>query len=342
MKYEGMIAETVLIQGHKGDQIDAYLARPLGGGPFGGVVLIHHMPGWDEASKEMARKLAHNGIATISPNLHFREGKATPQENSTSIREAGGMPDDRTMGDVDGAMKYLRTLPYLNGKVGLIGFCSGGRQTYLGACTLSGVDAAVDCWGGGVTQGNDQLTPAQPRWPIEFTDGLNCPLLGLFGDKVGGVIVQAAMLWQADEISQPIADEHRDREYQRQDPQAGDDGDDQNRAMEKQQSTRPQDRVVMFFRLVQMKRPHPLAIRRIDADRCHNRHDQPGNQSASADTAAGKRQQVDSEQLQHECRGQRRFNRQQYFPIALPGARCSDGGRCGCWHSRSGPTSRSS
>ena len=129
--------------------------------------------------------------------------------------------------------------------------------------------------------------------------------------------MQAAMLWQADEISQPIADEHRDREYQRQDPQAGDDGDDQNRAMEKQQSTRPQDRVVMFFRLVQMKRPHPLAIRRINADRCHNRHDQPGNQSASADTAAGQRQQVDSEQLQHECRGQLRFNRQQHLAVAL-------------------------
>ena len=183
MKYEGMIAETVLIKGHEGDMIDAYLARPLGGGPFGSVVLIHHMPGWDEASKEMARKLAYNGFTCISPNLHFREGKATPQENSASIREAGGMPDDRTMGDVAGAMTYLRTLPYVNGKVGLIGFCSGGRQTYLGACTLSGVDAAVDCWGGGVTQGNDQLTPAQPRWPVEFTDGLNCPLLGLFGDE---------------------------------------------------------------------------------------------------------------------------------------------------------------
>ncbi len=58
--YEGMIAETVLINGHNGDQIDAYLARPLGGSPRGSVVLIHHMPGWDEASKEMARKIAYN------------------------------------------------------------------------------------------------------------------------------------------------------------------------------------------------------------------------------------------------------------------------------------------
>ena len=123
------------------------------------MVLIHHMPGWDDASKEMARKLAYKRVCHHLPNLHFREGKATPQENSASIREKGGMPDVRTMGDVEGAMAYLRTLPYLNGKVGLIGFCSGGRQTYLGACTLEGVNAAVDCWGGGVTQG----TTSSPR-----------------------------------------------------------------------------------------------------------------------------------------------------------------------------------
>ena len=185
MPYEGLIAETVLINGHEGDQIDAYLARPLGAGPVGSVVLIHHMPGWDAASKEMARKLAYNGFATISPNLHFREGKGDPTANSTSIREAGGMPDVRTMGDVAASMAYLRSLPYVNGKVGLIGFCSGGRQTYLGACTLDGVDAAVDCWGGGVTKGNDELSTAMPRWPIEFTDGLKCPLLGLFGEDDG-------------------------------------------------------------------------------------------------------------------------------------------------------------
>jgi len=160
-KYEGMLAETVLINGHNGDQIDAYLARPLGGDPVGAVVLIHHMPGWDEASKEMARKLAYNGFATISPNLHFRQGQATPQDNSASIRDAGGMPDDRTMGDVQAAIDYLRTLPYTNGKVGIIGFCSGGRQVVLGACTLKGVDAAVNCGGGGVPpRDSEPATPA--------------------------------------------------------------------------------------------------------------------------------------------------------------------------------------
>ena len=182
MKYEGMLAETVVIRGHNGDEIDAYVARPLGPGPHPSVVLIHHMPGWDEASKEMARKLAYHGYTTISPNLHFREGKATPEDNSTSVREAGGMPDDRTLGDVDASIKFLRSLPYSNGKVGVIGFCSGGRQTYLAACRLTGIDAAVDCWGGGVTAPPEELTERMPVAPIDYTADLSCPLLGLFGE----------------------------------------------------------------------------------------------------------------------------------------------------------------
>ncbi len=182
MNYEGMLAETVVVSGHNGDEIPAYLARPLGPGPHPSVVLIHHMPGWDEASKEMARKLAFHGYATISPDLHFREGKGNSDENSASVREAGGMPDDRTLGDVEGSMKFLRSLPYSNGKVGVIGFCSGGRQTYLVACRLAGVDAAVDCWGGGVTAPTEELTERQPVAPIDYTADLGCPLLGLFGE----------------------------------------------------------------------------------------------------------------------------------------------------------------
>ena len=181
MAYEALFAETVLMRGHEGDQINAYLGRPFGAGPYPGVVIIHHMPGWDGPTKEIARRFAHHGYVAISPNLHFREGKATPEENSASIRAAGGMPDDRTMGDVQGAVDYLRTLPYLNGKVGVIGYCSGGRQSYLAACTVRGLDAAIDCYGGGVVAKPEELTARQPVAPLDFTKDLPCPLLGLFG-----------------------------------------------------------------------------------------------------------------------------------------------------------------
>ncbi len=177
--YRAMSADMVQMRGHQNGTIDAYLARPTAPGKYGGVVVIHHMPGWDESTMEITRRFAHGGYVAISPNLHFREGKATPEENSASVRTAGGMPDDRTMGDVDGAIRYLRALPYLNGKVGIIGYCSGGRQVYLAACTLKGINAAVDCYGGGVGTGN--TTPRQPVDPFDLTKNMSCPLLGLFG-----------------------------------------------------------------------------------------------------------------------------------------------------------------
>jgi len=60
------------------------------------------------------------------------------------------------------------TLPYLNGKVGIIGYCSGGRQVYLAACTLNGIDAAVDCYGGGVAAPPEELNARQPVAPIDY------------------------------------------------------------------------------------------------------------------------------------------------------------------------------
>ena len=180
--YEGLIAETVRIKGHNGDEIDAYLARPLGAGPFPGVVLIHHMPGWDEASKEMVRKFAFHGYACISPNLHYRVGPGDLDDVTARVREEGGTPDAQFLGDFEAGMDYLRTLPYHNGKIGCIGFCSGGRQSYIAACKVPSLDAAVDCWGGRVIVQPDALTERMPVAPIEMTPDMSAPLLGIFGN----------------------------------------------------------------------------------------------------------------------------------------------------------------
>ena len=101
---------------------------------------------------------------------------------AAKVRAAGGVPDDQAVGDVAGAMQYLRSLPYLNGKVGVFGTCSGGRHAFLAACRATGFDAAVDCWGGRVVMAQEDLTPRQPVAPIEYTQDLSCPLLGLFGE----------------------------------------------------------------------------------------------------------------------------------------------------------------
>jgi carboxymethylenebutenolidase len=178
-----MRAETVSFGGHNGDTGKAYYARPLGDGPFAGVVVIHHMPGWDEWITEQTRKLAHHGYAAISPHLYFREGPGSPDDVGARVRAAGGVADAQVMGDVAGAMAFLRAQPEANRKVGVIGFCSGGRHTYLAACTLTGIDAAVDCWGGNVVVDDPKLLNAKrPVAPIDLTDKLRCPLLGLFGN----------------------------------------------------------------------------------------------------------------------------------------------------------------
>ena len=177
-----MLAETVHFPGHNGDDIESYFARPLGAGPYPGVVVIHHMPGWDEGSKEIARKLAYHGYVVNAPNLHYRAAPgASSDDAAAATRAAGGVPDDQCIGDVEAAMRYLRALPYSNGKVGVIGYCSGGRQVYLVACNIPRLDAAVDCYGGRVVTPADQLTPAAPVAPIDMTANLACPLLGLFG-----------------------------------------------------------------------------------------------------------------------------------------------------------------
>src|SRR5574341_2140302 len=105
--YEGMLAETVTIQGAGGDIINAYYARPLGPGPFPGMVVIHHIPGWDEWYREATRKFAHHGYAALSPNLYCRDGHGAPEDVAAKVRAAGGCPDDQVMGDVEGAMRFL-------------------------------------------------------------------------------------------------------------------------------------------------------------------------------------------------------------------------------------------
>ena len=68
--YDATLAETVTIRGDGGDEIEAYLARPMSQGPFGGVVVIHHMPGYDAPTKEITRRFAAEGYNALMSNLY--------------------------------------------------------------------------------------------------------------------------------------------------------------------------------------------------------------------------------------------------------------------------------
>src|SRR3954469_18014028 len=160
-----MKAESVTITGHGGDEIEAYFATPTAAGPHPGVVVIHHMPGYDRSTKEIVRTFAFGGYAALCPNLHHRYAPgAKAADGMAAAIEAGGVPDEQCIGDVRGAVDYLRALPDANRRVGVIGYCSGGRQAYVVACSLD-IDAAVDCYGRRVVPCPGDLTPPRPIPP---------------------------------------------------------------------------------------------------------------------------------------------------------------------------------
>jgi len=178
-----LTATTIEIAGHGGDQIEAYVASPEGEARRGGVVVIHHMPGYDRETKEIARRFAELGYDAICPNLYSREAPgASPDDAAAVARAQGGVPDERLLGDVTGATAYLRALPTSNGKVGVIGYCSGGRQSVLAACNID-LDAAVDCYGAFVTGTVPEGIPLKITNIVDQLPNLRAPLLGLFGDE---------------------------------------------------------------------------------------------------------------------------------------------------------------
>ena len=165
-----------------GDEVHAYVVRPHSDDPLPGIVVVHHMPGWDEFYQEFAERLARHGYTVICPDLYCRFGHGTPDDVAAKVRAQGGVHDDSVVDDCGAALGWLQAQSGANGKVGIIGSCSGGRHAVLVASRVRGFAAVADLWGGGVIMSEDQLSPARPVAPIDYTKDLDAPLLGLFGN----------------------------------------------------------------------------------------------------------------------------------------------------------------
>ncbi len=209
---DSLTARTITISGLGGDPIEAYLAESLDDSRRGGVVVIHHLPGYDRGTKEMTRRFAAMGYDALCPNLYFREAPgAAPDDAAATARAQGGVPDDRLVGDVAAAAAYLRALDASNGKVGVIGHCSGGRQAVLAACRAP-FDAAVDCYGAFVTGTPPEGFPLKVTNLVDMLPDLGCPLLGLFGNED-----QAPSPQHVDELEEILTVQGKDFEFHRYD-----------------------------------------------------------------------------------------------------------------------------
>ena len=143
----GIKAEVITYAGGYGDEIHAYFARPIATEPttaVPGIVAVHHMPGWDEFYREFSERLARTGYSVICPDLYCRLGHGAPADIAAVARSRGGGRDDSVVADCGAALRWLKALPLSNGKVGIIGTCSGGRHALLAASRVTGFDAVAD------------------------------------------------------------------------------------------------------------------------------------------------------------------------------------------------------
>ena len=178
MVLAGQQLETGMIQYASGDgtMIDALYSRPAEPGNYPAVIVTMEGMGLMEHHKDIAVRFAGRGYLAIAPDLYTREGTPEPENVLATLFAS---PDSRAMDDLEGAALFLKSQAHSNGKVGIIGFCSGGRYTLMMACQSGNIDAAVDSAGGHIA--DQEITDLRPVNPIDMIADLSCPLLALFG-----------------------------------------------------------------------------------------------------------------------------------------------------------------
>src|SRR5438128_6940807 len=161
----------------------AFIARPGGDAPAAAVLVIMEAFGLNAHIKDVARRLAAEGYVALAPDLYWRGGKGRAvgyDQLPEAIALMQSLEDDEVVTDIGGAVAYLERQPFVRGdRIGITGFCMGGRVSFLVACELpKKIKAAAPFYGGGI--------------PIEKTAKLEAPLLAFFGEDDPFIPLDAA------------------------------------------------------------------------------------------------------------------------------------------------------
>lgn len=158
-----------------GSEMRSYLTLPEGKRPFPGVLVCMHAPGVDGFIQGICARLAESGFAAIAPDVYHRQGES----DDNPLQQMAKLRDEEIVPDLSAAMAHLRELPGVDGgRTAVIGFCMGGRLSYLFASHDANLRASVVFYGGNIKVPWGEGTP-----PFERTAQISCPMLGLFGDE---------------------------------------------------------------------------------------------------------------------------------------------------------------
>src|SRR5437870_11972210 len=171
----GMDVETQTVEAPTaGGTVPAFLARPKDGTRAPGVLVIQEAFGLNDHIKDVARRIAGEGYVALAPDIYWRGGKGRTVRYD-QLPEAIGLmqslKDQEIVSDLGSALDYLEKQPFVRAdRIGITGFCMGGRVAYLAACELADkIKASAPFYGGGI--------------PVEKTAKLKCPVLAFFGDR---------------------------------------------------------------------------------------------------------------------------------------------------------------
>ncbi|MSU37006.1 MAG: hypothetical protein EXS36_18295 [Pedosphaera sp.] len=201
---DGLETGELKIPGPSGSQIPIYFAIPGKAGKYPAVLVIPEIWGAHEHIKDVARRLAKAGYFSVVAEPYFRIGDLT---KLTDIKEviagANQLTDEQCFADLDATLQWAGKQPKADlGKLGITGFCRGGRTTWMYTAHNPRIKAGV-AWYGGL----NPAPPAMPLTPIDIAAKLNAPVLGLYGGADQG-IPQATL----DRLTAALAAAGKDKE----------------------------------------------------------------------------------------------------------------------------------
>lgn len=180
---EGLIAGEIKVPTTDG-AMPAYRARPVGVASPPVILVVHEIFGVHEYIKDTCRRLAQIGYLAIAPELYARHGDASQLKNvQDALALAAQAPDAQVMSDLDACVAWAKANDGDIARLGITGFCRGGRTVWLYSAHQPALKAGVAWYG----QIDGAPSANMPHWPLDIAAELKAPVLGLYGGTDQGI-----------------------------------------------------------------------------------------------------------------------------------------------------------
>ncbi|KQW86397.1 dienelactone hydrolase family protein [Brevundimonas sp. Root1279] len=210
---DDLTIEQTTIAAPDGYQLPIYVARPTGAGPFPTVIVVSEIFGVHEYIRDVARRLAKAGYAAVAPAFFVRVEDPAPLSDMARIQQiVAAAKYEQVMGDIGAALDWVGGQAWANDKIGVTGWCWGGKVVWQAAARFPQIDAGV-AWYGRLappaTATAEQIEAGKP-WPVDLAGELKAPVLGLYGEADRGIPLESVAAMNAALTAAGKTDSHID------------------------------------------------------------------------------------------------------------------------------------